>query len=85
MISLKQNEIYFADNLLELDNFFELRIDKKYASGSMYICKKCNAVCRSEETFFVCQNTWVPTRIVCDVCKKRWRLEICNTCTLETN
>lgn len=73
--------IHYADNLLELDEYFELRLDKKFSSGSMYFCKQCGTACRSEETFFSCQNVWIPTRIVCDVCKRRWHLKICPDCT----
>lgn len=65
-----------TDNLMDLYGSFELRVDKRYAGGSAYICRSCGQEAHSIEGFFPCQNDFVPMSVWCNECRAKWRLTI---------
>lgn len=50
---------------------------------TVYVCRSCNVMARSEESQLPCSKEWVTLRVQCGnypVCKIEWRaeLEICD-------
>ena len=82
---MEDNVVEFQDNLRELDEVFDLRaatfqdaacID---TNSSIYVCRKCGYHAHSQETWYDCQNQYIPQKVVCGnfpKCKNRWVLII---------
>lgn len=67
------------DNLDEIEELFECRIDERHAGGYSYFCKKCHKECNVGEAKFKCRNgKIIPLYIFCRYgCGTKWKLEIC--------
>lgn len=65
-----------SDNLNEIENLFYIESGPDWAGGWGFRCKKCGCACYSSEFYAPCKEEFVPNKIVCPECKRRWVLEI---------
>jgi hypothetical protein len=84
-VNVIAEESQAMDNIAEIERHFFKQTDltgRKYAEGWAYRCRHCGAYAFSVETWFECQNRFVPEKLTCSnwACLRetnaRWHLEI---------
>ena len=65
------------DNLAEIKDHFECKVDDRFADGYAYFCQHCGLECNVGEAGFDCQGGRIlPIYIKCRYgCGKSWHLE----------
>ena len=67
-----------ADNLADIKENFECKVDVRFADGYAYFCQHCGLECNVGEAPFACQGGRIlPVYITCRYgCGRSWRLKI---------
>ena len=66
------------DNLAEIKDHFECKVDDRFADGYAYFCQHCGLECNVGEAGFECQGGRIlPIYIKCRYgCGRSWHLEV---------